>query len=476
MWKQNEKYNKRIRGYIASSIEKGRYKEAICGISALSYYNNTINQFFRDDEIEDAILKLSDRMIKNEKINSGTDTIFFYDGFGLQTRGLIQIYISCLIQKYKVIYMTKNSKKNAVSWIANLVHQSGGKVIYFDDLDYCSAISDITNAIKKYRPFRIFIYTTPFDIPSAIVFSRCNTIIRYLINLTDHAYWTGLHSFDYCIEFRNFGASISHLYRNIDKNKLILLPFYPFIDESKEFEGFPFEKNNKKVVFSGGALYKTFGGNSLYYDTVRKVLNALGDTIFWYAGTGDSSQIDELIKDFPGRVYHTPERSDLFQVMKHIDIYYSTFPILGGLMLQYAAVAGRLPLTLRGSQISDDFLIDQDHLGVIFDDANDLVDEMIKLLENDTYRVKKEAIIKNAVISQEAFQWNLEKIVETCSSEFQIDEYDVNPREYQDDYLQYVGFDSFSNAVAQRNNTPLIKVFPDCYIYKIFKKLKGKKI
>jgi hypothetical protein len=464
---------KKIRQFIASSIKKGKYKEAICGMSALSYYNYTINQFFRDEEIEHSILELSNRIINKEKIDTISDTIFFYDGFGLETRGLIQIYMTSLTKKYKVIYMTKKSKQNAISWIKNLVNKSGGKVIYFDDFDYLSAISDINNAIKKFCPFRIFIYTTPFDIPSAIVFSRYNSIIRFMINLTDHAYWTGLNSFDYCIEFRNFGASISHQYRGIDKDRLILLPFYPYIDEDKEFEGFPFDKNNRKVVFSGGALYKTHGGNSLYYKTIRKVLKELDNVILWYAGTGDSSKLDELIREFPERVYHTPERPDLFQVMKNIDIYYSTYPILGGLMLQYAAVAGKIPLTLKGSQISDDFLINQNDLGVIFTDSNDLVNEMILLLEDDNYRARKEAGIKNAVISKEKFQRNLEGIIDNCKSEYEIREYKVQPREYQDDYLQYISFASFSNAVAQRNNTPLIKAFPGCYIYKMYMKLRG---
>ena len=50
-------------------------------------------------------------------------------------------------------------------------------------------------------------------------------------------------------------------------------------------------------------------------------------------------EMKKIIKKYPNRAYLTPERSDLYQVLKHSVFYLSTYPLCGGLMYQYAAKA-----------------------------------------------------------------------------------------------------------------------------------------
>jgi hypothetical protein len=52
----------------------------------------------------------------------------------------------------------------------------------------------------------------------------------------------------------------------------------------------------KKIIFSGGSLYKTLGGNNKYYSMIDSILKKYTNTIFLYAGTGDSTKINELMK------------------------------------------------------------------------------------------------------------------------------------------------------------------------------------
>lgn len=211
-------------------------------------------------------------------------------------------------------------------------------------------------------------------------------LTRYVVNLTDHAYWLGARAIDKCIEFRDYGASISSEYRGIPREKIVKLPFYPKI-VPQEFQGFPFPvKDGQQVVFSGGALYKTFGEGNKYYEIVDYILASHSDVIFWYAGGGDDSELKKCMERYPGRVYHTPERPDLFQLLQHVSFYLSTYPLCGGLMYQYAAAAGIEPVTLRRDDCNDGFLLHQDELHVIFDTMEELKQEIDRVLTDEVYR------------------------------------------------------------------------------------------
>ena len=119
-----------------------------------------------------------------------------------------------------------------------------------------------------------------------------NNVIRYQINLTDHAFWLGADSIDKCIEFRDYGATISKKYRRIPIESIVKIPFYPIVNIDMKFQGFPFKKKDyQKVFFSGGALYKTFGDDNRFYRIVSNILNQYNDLIFWYAGSGDDSEL-----------------------------------------------------------------------------------------------------------------------------------------------------------------------------------------
>lgn len=73
----------------------------------------------------------------------------------------------------------------------------------------------------------------------------------------DHAFWLGRNAFDYCLEFRDFGANLSRQYRHIPIQKLLKQPYYPLADPTIPYGGPPFERADGDVIFSGGTLYKT---------------------------------------------------------------------------------------------------------------------------------------------------------------------------------------------------------------------------
>jgi len=76
-----------------------------------------------------------------------------------------------------------------------------------------------------YRIFFVdvgFLCTTPWDISAILAFMQMSgKMKRYQINLTDHAFWLGRQAFDFCLEFRDFGANVSRIHRNIPMRKIL---------------------------------------------------------------------------------------------------------------------------------------------------------------------------------------------------------------------------------------------------------------
>ena len=179
----------------------------------------------------------------------------FYDGFGFDNRGLAQIYLEALAKTNYIIYVTNSRSKNSIQNITKIVTQSG-ELIFLDEKSYLQKMVDLKKIVDVFCPSKMFLYTTPDDVVGIGVFNYYDKkILRYQINLTDHAFWLGVNAFDYCLEFRNYGASISCLYRHIDINKIRVLPFYPKINYNVNFQGFPFsfDKDKQKLIFSSGS-------------------------------------------------------------------------------------------------------------------------------------------------------------------------------------------------------------------------------
>lgn len=280
-------------------IEAGR---AYCSIQF------QINQQYCDDDYEQILLEaahvLKETVGLYKKRESNAHCILFYDGFGLDTRGIALIYLKALCQLgYKVIYVTVKKAVGKQPQICDILNSASAEIIYLNTKSQFDYILQLTSTFQNYKPLHAFFYTHPHDVAGALSFTMLEGIVsRYQINLTDHAFWIGKNSFDYCLEFRNYGASISYRNRRIDKKKLILLPYYPYINYDELFAGFPFEKEEKKVIFSGGSLYKTLGEGNLFYKIVDELLQKTDNTVFLYAGAGDTSQLDILKGKYPDRV------------------------------------------------------------------------------------------------------------------------------------------------------------------------------
>lgn len=398
-----------------SCYRKKDYESTLRILFVACGFMYTYNQILSDVSIESVLIDIGSKLCKKTyETRQDNKKILFYDDFGYENKGLMLIYIDALLKKnYKVIYISYEYLKGTTPELEKKIGKEN--IIYIKTQKYADRIRELDSYIRESGAFRAILYMMPDDVIATSVFSQYKgQIERYLIDATDHAFWIGTCTFDYIIEFRDQGACYSLKYRDIDKNKILLLPYYPRIPKAR-FMGLPFKINGKKVIYSGGSLYKTFSDDNIYYKIVEYIMKCDDDTIFFYSGKGNSSRLELLEKKFPQRIYIDTDRKDFFEIMKRCYFYLSTYPYTGGQMLQYALLAGKVPMTLI-SDASGQQTVEDNEESFCIHNVEKFKYELKRSLASAEYLSEKANHIKGKVISPDEFANSLEALIEEKKS------------------------------------------------------------
>lgn len=107
---------------IKIAIDKGRYENALEYISLAADILYNYNQYYYDKELENFIKEISNKIFDEKNLDDlHEDIAIFYDGFGLDNRGLAQIYILGLCKFKKIIYITDEKHKNNIPTIKSIL-------------------------------------------------------------------------------------------------------------------------------------------------------------------------------------------------------------------------------------------------------------------------------------------------------------------------------------------------------------------
>lgn len=460
------------------AVKASNKKENETVLEACAAYGSILynwNQYYRDDTIENAIESVSNNIalpniVKWDK-KSNNKKVIFYDNFGLDTRGLVLIYLRALGKLgYNIVYVTVPGSESRQPEVQKLCKLYSIKRAFFENNSLSNKVLSLVNIFNEEKPRTAFFYSTPDDSAGDAAFCAYKGIVdRFQINLTDHAFWLGTKAFDYCLEFRDYGFQLSLNERGIPSEKLVILPYNPYFDKEAEFQGWPEGINNRKVIFSGGAIYKTLGDvENRFYKIVEGLLNRNSDAVFLYAGSGDDTELLKLASKFNNRVFHINERKDLFQLMQNSRVYLNTFPMLGGLMSQYAAISGRVPLTLQLEEngCESGILLNQGQSGMEFKTVEEVIEEGTRLLKDDKYWALTAEQIKKHVITDEDFKNQLNSAITDYKTIFEpIKNWKVNNVSFQRGYINRWNFDKYCGAALIGNNK-LLKYFP-CFVIKM---------
>lgn len=432
-------------------FEKGNLKGLYNALFLAGKYLYTFNLKFYDEKLEKYICYLADNIIECDYEGTNDGSIVFFDSLGSSNRGLSKIYIQALEKsKKKFYYITYREHYENNTELRKYIETTLNGTVYYIDRKFESIVL-LYNLIKYAEC--IFLYTYPEDV-IALSASYKAKGKKYLINFTDHAFWYGATILDYDIEFRDFGVNVSLQERKISEEKIIKIPFYPLIDDSVTFKGYPDEHMNKNnTVFSGGSVYKTLDDSSLYYEIVDQLLEQFDDIYFWYAGYGDYYKLRILQKKYEGRFFITGERKDLFQIMQHSRLFINTYPMIGGLMSQYAISAGIPAMTLISDESETGVLLKSGERYFEYYDKDRFLFEIEKLIQDDTYYYNACRNIKTEDLIMEKDRFN-RLILENLTDEKKSLEYEKKPLSFEylrSTYVQRFSMEMFCKAVCKKN-------------------------
>jgi hypothetical protein len=424
----------------------GLYSSCIDVISNAASLMFSYNIFYADYELELMLKHISKKIIKKQKNieNISKNKVVFYDYYVHDNCVLTEQYLQALIDNsYEILYISLAPKSNKNVQILTKLEAYKKAEIYFakssENLQKCN---EIVKKIIEYKPSKILYQSVPWDTVGfmALAFLETYSIERYLINLTDHVFWLGCTCADYFLEFRSYGANISLDYRRISENKLFIIPYYPIMNVNYDFQGFPFDVERKKIIVSGGTLYKIYG-DTIFLDTVKHILNTYNDTIFFYLGNGDESYLIKFIADnnLQERFYYSKTRKDIAEIIKRCYFYLGTYPICGGLMSQFAVACNKIPIAYTDKKYLmnnvDELFINNDTESFMFYDINLLYKEIDNLLTDKEYYNNKTSCLKNKVISEKEFSSLLHSILENKKSVYKIKKYNIDINSFSDIYM-----------------------------------------
>ncbi|MBQ4068846.1 MAG: hypothetical protein IJC76_06305 [Lachnospiraceae bacterium] len=465
----------RLKNIVEKEYKKKDYEKVLLHISILSNYMYKYNLVYADKRLDEILMNIGNKYKNIKKYQAEEKTVVLYDWFGLDNRCLSLIYAKALNELgYKIIYITVNKNRRNYERIHKEVIKSGGKLYVIPQESNIRMIKTIYKIISKEKPRYAFLHDAIKDVSGKAAFSALDGIVeRYQIVLSDHAFMLGTKAFDYSIEFRDIGYAKSYRKRKIEKEKLVILPFYPAPNMEIEFNGFPFETAGKRIIYSGGFLYKIYGKDE-YFNMASYILDNFDDTIIYYTGNGDAGFLIDWIKKkgYENRFYYEPERTDLEQVIRRCYFFLNTYPVGGGLMAQYAIQNGKIPVSLADDkqQIIQLFLKNNKY-DFVFENYDDAIKKIDELLRNKGAVDILESEIEKLIISEKEFTVELSKIMDSHTSKY-TKGIDMN------DYMDYkrMSLDRYKNdykllleLISTRDNNLKYK-FLDIYVLSLLQK------
>lgn len=408
------------------AFERGRYDSCLKYLKAACHTAYTFYLGFTDTEIESLLQGMSEKISKKKYIG-GSARCVFYDTFSQDAQGLTMQYVDAIITAgWEMLYITEFGLEDSrsVHLKKTLADYPNAKVITVpSDKKGMAKAQFIYDAIMEYAPDKLFMHIHPRAVEAVTAFYALpKEITRYQINLTDHAYWVGQGCMDYIFEFRDYGASLSVGRRGFTDSQVLLLPYYPMMKQTA-FHGFPKEAEGKVKIFSGASYYKIIDENDTFFKLNKAILDENPNAVTLFAGGGDKDLLNGLIEKYglQGRFVPIGQRNDIFECYKHSDIYFSSYPLGGGLMAQYAAHAG-LPILALANPASSgkiEEMVCQKHDEVItFDKMEAFVAEASRLIKDEDYRKSRGQAMKSCVINVEEFNHSFRESVLTGKSQY----------------------------------------------------------
>ena len=466
-----------------AAYEANDYPKALRNIHAYGTVAAQFNLNYSNDGMESLLKAISNRIIKSvSSYHADSGRWVLYDDFCTSYVLGLQWLEAMASSGNKILYLTtrdtsKESRhKNILDRVAEYSNVETVVIPQGNEIQMAQSVYD---AIVGFNASKLVLHKYPTRSVSNLVLpSLPDSVTRYVINLSDQTFWYGTGSIDYCLEFRQFGASVSLQRRGLKKEQLLMVPFYP-ADDRNDFMGFPPEcTRDRLVVFSGGDYYKTLDEKRTFWNLVKRLLQTYPQVVFLFATKnipeGDAG-IRRFISDnhFEGRFIYIRFRPDIYQVFAHCDIYMGTCPTSGSLMSQLAAINGKPILQYYSPGTPDDeteqALCINERFSISFDNEESFFEEADRLISDPSYRECQGRRLKEAMMQREQFNKLAVNTLMSNESGMTIEEYPVDYHNLDNrwHYLEKEGYlDSLRYIYGLLGSKACMKSAPGIFIKK----------
>ena len=414
-----EKYYKRI---LKRYFDKKDYNNFLKTAKFYCTFEHSINQRMVDFELENMLGKVSENMFGTVQLKPDKRNIVLYDSIGTDNIALSKQYLFYLIDRNEPFTYILIKSENNSELVKAATDCSICNLILLDN-NCMEHIAKVRKAVLDSLPDKLILHMSNSDVYGFIALSGIDGVEKYYINHGYEQFWVGAKLLDYCVEFRSRSFDISSRLRSIDSDKIVLQPYYPIITEH-DFKGLDLDQvsDGKVRLFSGGRFVKAYGRDMAFLKMVGHILELNPNVCFFFAGSGNSTSMRKFISNhqLENRWFIIPYRKDLYEVMKRMDIYVSTYPMWGGLMSQTAAVAGLPILELDSHMVgsSADVLTMLDGYAISCNSLQEYYLKAQALINDEIERKRVGEIMKKSVITREIFFRNFTEILEDGYSSF----------------------------------------------------------
>lgn len=491
------KYHSKIvamahKAFVDGDIELSMQQLALSAQVAYKF-----NYSYKDSVSEELIHAISRKIYPaTVEFTPNVNRYVFIDTNGRDFHGLTQQYLRALMELgAEIIYVYKDPNH---SYIRNILSElrtyAKAEIILFDHYTLEQQAKRVIEIIAHHKPQKVLLHIMPWDVSSLVSCAVFSNVDRYNINLTDHAFWLGSTCIDYNIEFRDYGYSVSIDKRGLKPEQLLKLPYYPIL-RNVEFKGFPIKLNKDQVVlFSGGAFYKIYGKEDMYFKILKRIVSDNPNAVIFYSGSGNGDKLRKYIikNELQNKVIILDYRTDISQVIEHSDIYLGTYPLCGGLMSQYAAINGKPILSYTDSANRSNYIegivCHMKYRPITITDIDRFFDFAKELCSDRSIREQVGDKLRDCVITPDVFASKLALTLQSNETQYEFQYEDINYEEFSTIYLdvENLHVKDLTRLLAKSFRLQLIYLFPKAFIilvtqftiffrHKIFKKLLFKK-
>lgn len=446
-------YNKLV-DVAKKALKKNDYNASAKFIREAAKWAYNTNIFYYEPELEILLKTLSDKYLQKKEIIPNINKYILLDTEAIDNRGLTQQYIKAMIaNKIEFQFITLQTKTDLIKDTLSIIksYQKANIIIIKGvNNDDVLLARTIQNEIYKFSPEKILLHIKPWDVTSLLAIHSITGSKIYNINMTDHAFWLGASFIDYNIEFRPYGMTISKEQRGLKDNQLLPMPFYPITSGKNTFEGFPNETIGKIIIFTGGSPYKMYDKEQTFLLKIIDSILSLSDkTVVLLAGVPKNNPIiiDAISKmDNSDRLIFLGTRKDINEVFNHCDIYLNTYPVEGGLMLQYAATNAKPIISYTNNakgrkEAVESFVNHYNDSFNTFTDIKDVINYTRNLLYDSEFRKNEGLKNKESVMNEDSFNHVFYQTIMSNKNQFLWTDLDID-------------YESISNLyIEQENNT-----------------------